>query len=142
MQVVIDVSLLIKMISLVMSARSLQKKYIICIRGLFKWESYWHKTVNQSEIFLILFFENIRYFMFKLFCFVIIRFFFALIQYKMLFLSLKTIQNVTSRCPFQKIIDKKLSSLKNKLQRQVKLLTYWTATGKLETRIDITIVNT
>lgn len=142
MQVVIDVSLLIKMISLVMPARSLQKKYIICIRGLFKWESYWHKTVNQSEFFLILFFENIRYFMFKLFCFVIIRFFFALIQYKMLFLSLKTIQNVTSRCPFQKIIDKKLSSLKNKLQRQVKLLTYWTATGKLETRIDITFVNT
>lgn len=142
MQVVIDVSLLIKMISLVMPARSLQKKYIICIRGLFKWESYWHKTVNQSEIFLILFFENIRYFMFKLFCFVIIRVFFALIQYKMLFLSLKTIQNVTSRCPFQKIIDKKLSSLKNKLQRQVKLLTYWTATGKRETRIDITFVNT
>lgn len=60
----------------------------------------------------------------------------------MLFLSLKTIQNVTSRCPFQKIIDKKLSSLKNKLQRQVKLLTYWTATGKRETRIDITFVNT
>lgn len=60
----------------------------------------------------------------------------------MLFLSLKTIQNVTSRCPFQKIIDRKLSGLKNKGQRQVKLLIYWTATGKRETRIDITIVNT
>lgn len=39
------------------------------------------------------------------------------------------------------MIDRKLSSLKNKGQRQVKLLTYWTAAGKLETKIDITYVN-